>query len=118
MKKEVSKTEYMDMIDKITPFYPVLRMITEQNIPFEKWGDNIVKMVDEKLGVTKREIIEIESDKEVMTQEDVVSAVLIVLLSRMKSEYETLKINNGISKDQLKGYKYAIDDLDIFIKGK
>lgn len=60
MKREVTQDEFMKMVEELIPQKPALRLINAQGIPYEKWGNNIKRLVDEALGITRREIMEIE----------------------------------------------------------
>jgi hypothetical protein len=60
---EISQEQYLKMVEEIIPKYPVLRMLREKGVLIDKWSPNIIQMVDEKLGITRRSIMEVTTDE-------------------------------------------------------
>lgn len=57
----ITEEEYLKMVDGIMDEYPVLREMKSRNIPYDKWGANLKKLVDEKFGAIRQTFIKINS---------------------------------------------------------
>ncbi len=51
----------MKLVEDLTPKKPVLKMLVDKGIPYEKWSTNIKTMVADALGVERSEKITVPS---------------------------------------------------------